>query len=157
MAFSAAGLLYAIEGRRPVRQVQTVLFRRQDTLGLPSHTINKCPVGAVHLVGKYEAERNDGSQQGRFPFFNGAGGETHCRHCEESAKVFEKLSGPGDLHRQLSLPHLVLHQDLTLHLQPGVVQHELLLLLEVCIHGLGQEEPHGGAGGDLLLTADRIY
>lgn len=39
-AFGAAGLLYAIEGRHPVGHVQTVALKRQDILGLPSHTIN---------------------------------------------------------------------------------------------------------------------
>ncbi len=34
-AFSAAGLLYAIESWSPIRQVQTVMFRRHDTLSLP--------------------------------------------------------------------------------------------------------------------------
>lgn len=34
-ASSAAGFLYAIESWSPIRQVQTVMFRRHDTLSLP--------------------------------------------------------------------------------------------------------------------------
>lgn len=135
-ALSAAGLLYAIESWSPMRQAQTVVFRRHDILSLPSHPVNKRPVGAVYLVGQYEAKRNDGSQQERFPPFNGTHSEPQRRHGEERAEVIEELSGPGDLHRHLSLSHLVLHQDLTLHLQPCIMEHELLLLFKVGIHGL---------------------
>lgn len=45
------------------------------------------------------------------------GGEPEGRHGEERAEVLEELSGPGELHGHLPLPHLVLHQDLTLQLQ----------------------------------------
>lgn len=38
---------------------------------LTSHAINERPVGAVHLVGENEAERDDGSQKERFLSFNG--------------------------------------------------------------------------------------
>lgn len=34
-AFSPAGLLYAVKGWSPEWQVQTVMFRRHDTLSLP--------------------------------------------------------------------------------------------------------------------------
>lgn len=42
--------------------------------------------------------------------------QSQSGHCEKSTEVLQNLSGPGDLHGHLSLPHLVLHQDLTLHL-----------------------------------------
>lgn len=51
-AFGTAGLLYALIGWRPQRQVQAVVLRLHDVLGLASHAINERPIGAVHLVGK---------------------------------------------------------------------------------------------------------
>ena len=42
--------------------------------------------------------------------------ESHRGQGKEGAEVFDKLPGPGDLHGHLSLSHLVLHQDLALHL-----------------------------------------
>lgn len=117
-ASSTASLLYAIEGRSPLRQVQTIVLRRHDTLSLPSHAVNKRPVGGVHLVCKYEAEWDDGGHHAWSFSFNGTDSESHGGQCKESAEVLQELSGPGDLHCHLPLPHLVLHQDLTFHLQP---------------------------------------
>lgn len=50
------------------------------TVWFTSHTINECPVGAVHLVGEYEAKRNDGSQHGRFLSFNSTEDTKTRRH-----------------------------------------------------------------------------
>lgn len=69
-AFGTPGFLYALIGWRPQRQVQAVVLRLHDVLGLASHPINERPIGAVHLVGKYEAEGNDWSQHARFFSFN---------------------------------------------------------------------------------------
>ena len=35
------------------------------------------------------------------------------------------------------------------HLESGIVQHELLLLLKVLVHGFRQQEPHDG-----VISAD---
>lgn len=44
---------------------KTIKWRKQNeatAFALTSYTINKCPVGAVHLEGQYEAEWHDGGQ-----------------------------------------------------------------------------------------------
>lgn len=47
-------------------------FRISSSHCLTSHPINERPIGAVHLVGKYEAEGDDWSQHARFFSFNGS-------------------------------------------------------------------------------------
>lgn len=42
---------------------------RVQTLSFTSHSKDQRPVGAVQLVGKDEAQRNDGAQEARVPFF----------------------------------------------------------------------------------------
>lgn len=51
---------------------------------LTSHAINERPVGAVHLVGENEAERDDGSQKERFLSFDG----TKKRQAEGKFQIF---------------------------------------------------------------------
>lgn len=46
-------------------------------------------------------------------------GEPEGRQREEGAEILEELPGPGHLHGHLALSHLVLHQDLSLHLGGG--------------------------------------
>lgn len=42
---------------------------------LTSHPVNERPIGAVHLIGKYEAQRDNRSQHGRPFSFNGSEGQ----------------------------------------------------------------------------------
>ena len=56
-------------------------------------------------------------------------------------------------HSLVVVPFYQLHTDMNesnlAHLKAGIVQHELLLLLKVLVHGFRQQEPHDG-----VISAD---